>query len=101
MIHDWVFKNANFINLPKEIKLEDIKDFDYTNCFNYDIILYLRYALLGVKRYLLGDKEENLPRNIVIYKRLKLLDYIVKRLPYVYLFYFLFIKHDVASVLRN
>jgi hypothetical protein len=101
VLNDWVFKNENFIDLPRKVKLADARAFDFEPCFDYDIIMYLRYALLGVKRYLLGDKEENLPRNRVMYQRLKLLDRALKLLMYAVAFYFVFIKYDFVNVLKS
>lgn len=99
--NDWIFKNENFAALNDQMRLEDVKSFGYKECFEYDVILFLRYAMLGVKRYLLGDKEENLPRNRVIYKRLKLLDRFVKLLPYAFAFYFIFVRHDLVHVCKS
>lgn len=101
MLNDWVFKNDKFIQLTYEVKLEDVKSFGFDDCFHYDVIKYLRYALVGVKKYLMGDKDENLPRNRVIYKRLKLLDQVVKALPFVIAFYYIFVKHDLINVCKS
>lgn len=101
VLNDWVFKNANFIELTRKVKLEDMKAFDYEKCFHQDIILYFRHAMIGVKRYLLGDKDENIPKNRVTYQRLKLLDRIVTRLPYAAAFYYVFVKHDIVAVLKS
>lgn len=101
VLNDWLFKNNNFLLISKQLKLEDVKSFAYHDSFDLDVILYLRYALVGVKRYLMGDKEENLPRNRVVYRRLKLLDRFVKLLPFVVAFYYIFIKHDLINVCKS
>lgn len=99
--NDWSFKNDNFVALNKHMLIEDVKSFGFIESFEFDVILFLRYAMAGVKRYLLGDKEENLPRNRIFYKRLKVLDRILKFLPYAALFYFIFVRHDFVQVLKS
>lgn len=101
VLNDWHFKNDKFVALSSQLRLEDVKSFGYIDCFNYDIILFLRYALAGVKKYLLGDKEENVPRNIRVYKRMKFADRILKALPYIIAFYYIFVKHDLMQVCKS
>lgn len=101
VLNDWIFKNEKFVKLSDQLNLEDVKAFGYNDCFHTDIILYLRYALVGVKKYLLGDKEENLPRNRIIYWRLKWLDRVVKFIPIAVAFYYIFLKHDLIHLCRN
>jgi hypothetical protein len=50
---------------------------------------------------LLGDKDENMAANLVKYQRLQMLDRVVKILPYLIAFYFVFIKYDLISFLKN
>lgn len=101
MLNDWTFKNENFISLTNQLKLEDVKSFGYLDTFSFDIVLYLRYALSGVKKYLLGDKEKNLSRNIKVYKRMQFADRIIKGLLCVVVFYYLFIKHEMLEVCKS
>ena len=83
------------------MKTEDIDDFSFTHFFNYDIITYVRYALIGVKKYLLGDKDENIPKNQIMYHRFKNLDRIIKAVPFIIAFYVIFIKYDLGHVLKT
>lgn len=101
VLHNWIFKNKNFETLSYEVKLEDEHAFSFHEAFNFDIILYIRYALTGLKKYLLGDKDENIPRNQVVFRRLKLLDRFVKAIPYAVAFYYIFIKYDLVNVCKN
>lgn len=101
MLNDWLFKNDNFISLTKQLRLEDVKSFSYLDCFHYDILLFLRHALAGVKKYLLGDKDENIPRNVKIYNRMKFVDRTLKALPYIVAFYYIFVKHDLIHVCKS
>lgn len=101
VLNDWIFKNQNFVSLTDQLRHEDIKSFGYREFASFDVQLYLRYALLGVKKYLLGDKEENIGRNRVVYQRLKVVDRLVKLIPYVVAFYYIFIKYDFVHVCKS
>ena len=96
--NEWIFKNKNFIALTNEIRLEDDKTFSFREAFQYDLVLYMRYAIRGVKRYLLMDKEENLPRNRIVYARIRLIDTFVKSLPCVVICFFIYIKFFTLKV---
>lgn len=69
-----------------------MKAFGYLDFLEYDLILYFRYAVLGGRRYLLGEKDENLPKAQKNFRRMRLLDYFVKTLLGAILFYYVFIK---------
>lgn len=99
VLNNWIFRNENFEALSHQIKPEDDRSFSFHEAFNYDVILYLRYAVLGVKRYLLGDKDENIPMSQKLYQRLWFLDRFVKLLPFVLGFY-LILKFEIISIAK-
>lgn len=101
MLNNWIFQNDNFVGLNDVLKLEDIDHFSFAHCFNFDVVTYLRYAILGVKKYLMRDKDENMPRNRIVFRRLKLLDRFVKSIPWIVAFYYIFIKYDVVQVCKT
>lgn len=101
VLNDWIFKNQNFASLTDQLRYEDNKSFGFREFATFDVQLYLRYALLGVKKYLLGDKEENMERNRIVYQRLKVVDNIIKSIPYVVTFYYIFIKYDFVHVCKS
>lgn len=37
--HDWEFKNDNFVDLCRYLKLEDVKDWEYRDMFTFDLLL--------------------------------------------------------------
>lgn len=94
VLNNWHFKNQNFISLSSDLKLKDMKAFNFYDFLEFDLILYFRYAVLGGRRYLLKEKDKNLPRARRNYRRMKFLDYFVKALIFGSIFYFVFIKHD-------
>lgn len=95
ILNNWHFKNHNFIALGREIRHEDIKDFNYRDFIEFDIMLYFRNCILGARRYLLHEKDEDLPRARTHYKRMKLLDRFVKSIMFITAFYYVFIKYDL------
>ncbi|XP_040173826.1 fatty acyl-CoA reductase 2-like isoform X2 [Anopheles arabiensis] len=88
ILNNWDFKNGNFIRLASEIKPEDNKDFYYRDFIEFDVTLYFRNCILGARRYLLKEKDENIPRALTHLKRMKILDKFCK---YVILFIFLYV----------
>lgn len=64
------FKNYNFVNLNYHLRNEDLRDFQFDHFFRYDVLLYLRTAVYGFRKYLLNLKDEDLERDRVVAKRL-------------------------------
>lgn len=98
ILNNWLFENQNFINLSHDLKLKDMKAFYINDFLEFDLILYFRYAVLGGRRYLLKEKDENLPKARTNYRRMKYLDIFVKTLIFAGLFYFIFIKHNFLLI---
>lgn len=98
ILNNWLFENQNFINLSNDLKLTDLKAFYFNEFLEFDLILYFRYAVLGARRYLLGEKDVGLPQARKKYQRMKFLDYFVKSLLYGFVFYVIFVKHDFLMV---
>lgn len=101
VLNRFKFKNDNFGMLSKGLKLEDDKAFTFHESFQFDVILYLRYALVGCKRYLLGDIEDHLPRNRRIFRRMWWIDRCLKSIPYGVAFYYFFVKYELIQVCKS
>lgn len=97
-INEWIFKNDNFVSLCDCIRLTDLKEFDFRDCFNYDVLSYIRVCMIGVKKYLLYDDERNHKNNLVRYKILKVVHQVLGSVPYMVLFYVL-MKHNFFGLL--
>lgn len=97
-MNNWHFKNENFIELCSFLKLEDVKAFNFTDFLEFDLILYFRYAVLGGRRYLLGEKDDDLPKARRKYKRMWALDKFVKLMFYGFIFYYIFIRQNFLSI---
>lgn len=87
--------------LSSHLKLQDLKAFNFLDFLEYDLVLYFRHAILGSKKYLLGESEENLPAAKKKYRMMKVLDTIVKTFAYCFVFYMIFIKYDIFGITSN
>ncbi|XP_062537398.1 LOW QUALITY PROTEIN: putative fatty acyl-CoA reductase CG5065 [Armigeres subalbatus] len=96
--NNWDFRNSNFIRLASEIKPEDNKDFYYRDFIEFDITLYFRNCILGARRYLLHEKDENIPKALQHHRRMKLLDKVCKVLIVVGFLYIVLIKSDLLGL---
>lgn len=88
------------MDLCSHLKDKDLKAFNFHDFLEFDLVLYFTYAVAGGKRYLLGEKDENLEKDKKKYQRMKLLDTILKTIFYVIVFWYTFIRYDIFGVSR-
>lgn len=93
--NSWDFKNDNFYNLCSFLRLEDSKAFDYRADFNFDKVLFMRYLVLGYRRYLLMEKDETIPKCQQKYQRIKMVSSVLQSFPYLLGIFLLLSKLDV------
>ncbi|XP_045770546.1 fatty acyl-CoA reductase 1-like [Maniola jurtina] len=84
LTHTWTFSNENFMSLRSKILDKDKLHFYYI-MENIDMYEYLKTGIMGGRRYLLNEKDENLPKARAHYKRMAILDTLVKCLFYGYI----------------
>ncbi|XP_051167352.1 putative fatty acyl-CoA reductase CG5065 isoform X2 [Leptopilina boulardi] len=77
LMNVWKFKNKNFLDLLENLPPNDVADFGYAY-FSLDISEYFRNCIIGAKKYLLGEKMENLEEAKIHYERMRWIDKIVK-----------------------
>jgi hypothetical protein len=82
------------MGLCNDLKLKDMKAFNFHDFLEFDLILYFRYGVLGGRRYLLGEKDENLPNARRRFLRMRLLDRTLKTLVWGSLFYYIVMKQN-------
>lgn len=99
--HNWHFRNENFLNLSSRLQPEDVREFEFSNCFYYDMVYTVRYFLLGYRRYLLLETDETLQQCRRNYRRIEIASYFVNLIPYIIAFYLSAFKYDVISRLLN
>uniref|UniRef100_A0A182M7X1 Fatty acyl-CoA reductase n=1 Tax=Anopheles culicifacies TaxID=139723 RepID=A0A182M7X1_9DIPT len=75
------------------------KDFYYRDFIEFDVTLYFRNCILGARRYLLKEKDENIPRALTHLKRMKLLDKICKSIIVAVFLYIILIQFDMLGMI--
>lgn len=101
ILNNWYFQNENFMALCNSLKREDLKAFNFHDFLEYDLVLYFRHAVLGGRRYLLGEKDERIPLAKRKYRVMKLIDRTVKSIFYGFLFFMIFIKYDIFGISKR
>ncbi|XP_053675231.1 putative fatty acyl-CoA reductase CG5065 [Anopheles nili] len=77
MNNEWVFKNDNFKELECTLSETDRNTFS-TSYFVRGMMEYYQSAILGGRRYLLKEPDENIAMALKKYTRLRVLNYSVK-----------------------
>ncbi|XP_045770532.1 fatty acyl-CoA reductase 1-like [Maniola jurtina] len=93
----WTFSNENFLSLRSKIKEEDKKHF-YYDMENIDKSELMINGIIGGRRYLLNEKDENLPKSRAHFKRITLLDKIVKYLFFGYIIWWIIHTDFVRNI---
>lgn len=101
ILNNWTFRNENFLKLDNEIKEEDTRDFHYTDFVQFDMMVYFKNCVRGGKKYLLEEKDENIPHAKRKLDRLNQVDTIVKSIFSLLLIYLLFIQYDSISLVSE
>lgn len=69
MSRRWHFYNDKFNALENFIKPEDLKDFSFGNYYKVDRRTFWFNSIIGGRRYLLREREDNLPKVRQKYKK--------------------------------
>uniref|UniRef100_A0A182QPB4 Fatty acyl-CoA reductase n=1 Tax=Anopheles farauti TaxID=69004 RepID=A0A182QPB4_9DIPT len=77
MNNEWVFVNENFKQLEYALSNADRKNFS-TNYFVQGMMEYYEIAILGGRRYLMKEPDENIDMALRKYRRLRVLNYLLK-----------------------
>lgn len=78
LMNEWTFQHDNFMRLCDDIQETDRKDFQTNHFVSIDFKAYLGSCILGTKRYLFNEKDENIPKTLVKRNRLILADKTIK-----------------------
>ncbi|XP_075988680.1 putative fatty acyl-CoA reductase CG5065 [Anticarsia gemmatalis] len=84
----WTFDNKNFIALRSVLKEQD-RDSFYYQVENVDIIRYFKKCCFGGRKFLMKEKDEDLPAARVHFKRMKVLDKVAQLIFYGVIFYWI------------
>uniref|UniRef100_A0A182RXE0 Fatty acyl-CoA reductase n=1 Tax=Anopheles funestus TaxID=62324 RepID=A0A182RXE0_ANOFN len=77
MNNEWVFANENFKELEHTLMKDDRKHFS-TNFFLCGMMEYYASAILGGRRYLLKEPDDNVNDALKKYRRLRVLNFALK-----------------------
>ncbi|XP_052738948.1 fatty acyl-CoA reductase 1 [Bicyclus anynana] len=96
----WTISNKNYLFLRTKIKEEDNEHFYYVmeDVERYE---YCKNAIIGARRYLLKERDEDIPKARAHHKRIALLDQLVQCLFYSYIFWSLIHTDFVRSLFEK
>ncbi|CAH2224338.1 jg6268, partial [Pararge aegeria aegeria] len=100
LTQQWSFSNKNFINLRSKLLKEDEEQF-YYEVEDIDRFNFYTNSCIGARRYLLKEKDEDLPAARVLYKRVAFFDKVVKCLFYACLLWWVLRSDFVQSLIDN
>jgi hypothetical protein len=86
------------MKLCDHLKIRDLKAFNFHDFVEFDLILYFQCAVHGGRKYLLGEKDENLDKDRKKYEKMAILDFIVKTVVVLAVFWTVFVKYDVLGL---
>lgn len=88
ILHSWNFQNQNFMDLNDEIKPEDYKSFAFDSFKHRDVRMFIFNCCLGARRYLLKEKDEDLPKAKKHYVFMQYIDKGVKMIFWILIIYY-------------
>lgn len=98
MLNSWQFKNKKFLKLSFEIQPEDFKAFYFYDFLEFDFLLFMRNTMMGMRRYLMNNKDENLPKARKNFQLIKTIDTVIRTTIKCITLYIVFVKFDVINV---
>lgn len=89
LMNEWTFQHDNFMRLCNDIQESDRKDFQTNHFVSIDFKAYLGSCILGTKRYLFNEKDENIPKTLVKRNRFdkQNVSLVYKFLNFIFLFF--------------
>ncbi|CAH1642239.1 unnamed protein product [Spodoptera littoralis] len=91
LTQQWTFDNTNFVHLRSVLKHSDTKQF-YYDLETTDLVEYFTKCCLGGRKFLLKEKDENLPKARAHCKRMMILDQAVQVVFHAVLFWWICMK---------
>lgn len=68
--HNWIFKNDRTFALTYDLRNEDIRSFGFDENHLTDVTYLTRNALMGFRRFLMKEKDEDLESDRMKFKRI-------------------------------
>lgn len=99
VLNTWTFQNKNLYSLNEGLQDCDLKAFQFNYEINTDVRNYFSMAILGTRRYLMHEKDEDLPKARLRFQRMRILDRVLKSIVYSCFAYFLIVRLDIIPLL--
>jgi hypothetical protein len=88
--HNWIFQNDKTFSLSYDLRSEDIRSFGFDDDHLTDVTYLIRNALMGFRRFLMKEKDEDLENDR---KKFQRISRIGKCLKYFFIFIILWILY--------
>lgn len=98
----WIFQNTKAIELSFDVKNEDLRSFAFDEMYLTDMTYMVRNALLGYRRFLMNDKDEDLEKDRKKYKKLERIGQVSRIIIAMIVLLFLYQKFfTIFKLIRN
>lgn len=67
----WTFKNDRTIELNFDLRCDDLRSFSFEQSYLTDVTYMTRTTLLGFRRFLMNERDEDLPRDQRKFRRME------------------------------
>lgn len=67
----WIFKNTKAIELSFDLRNEDLRSFSFDESYLTDMTYMIRNALLGYRRFLMNEKDQDLEKDRRKFKKME------------------------------
>ncbi|GAB0087096.1 Fatty acyl-CoA reductase [Sergentomyia squamirostris] len=99
VLNTWTFQNKNLYSLNEGLQDCDLRLFQFNFEINTDVRKYFSSAILGTRRYLMHEKDEDLPKARIRFQRMRMLDKAIKAVVYSLLSYYLIVRLEIVPML--
>ncbi|XP_050358540.1 fatty acyl-CoA reductase 1-like [Nymphalis io] len=93
----WTFTNTNLINLRSKVKEVDREQF-YYEMENIDIFEFFKNSIAGGRKYLLKEKDEDIPKAMAHRQRIIILDKLLKFIFFGLVFWWLLNTNFIKNI---
>ncbi|GAB0087092.1 hypothetical protein DMENIID0001_013650 [Sergentomyia squamirostris] len=101
MFNYWYFVNDNFFDLMNDINTEDLEEFNFDFYENMSTPDYVYQLILGTRRYLLNQTDENFSRARRNYRRFWYMDLFVRLIFWIGVLYYVITRFDLLNFNDN
>ncbi|KAF9408192.1 hypothetical protein HW555_012049 [Spodoptera exigua] len=91
LTQQWTFDNTNFVQLRSVLKHSDVKQF-YYDLETTDLVEYFTKCCLGGRKFLLKEKDEDIPKARAHCKRMMILDQTIQIIFHAVVFWWVCMK---------